>query len=217
MVFRLTNELIFPDPSLAEPDGLLAVGGDLSPDRLLLAYHSGIFPWFNDDEFITWFSPHKRFVLFPSRIKVSKSMEQVMRSGKFTVTIDKDFKSVIRNCAAVKRKNQPGTWITAGMIKAYCKLHKMGHAHSIEVWKDAELAGGLYGVSVGHVFCGESMFSLENNASKMALIYLAQHAGYALIDCQVFTPHLFSLGADFITRKSYEKHLFQRENRTNKI
>jgi leucyl/phenylalanyl-tRNA--protein transferase len=209
MVPILSSKLWFPGPGTAQEDGLLAVGGDLSPERLLLAYRSGIFPWFNDDELILWFSPHQRFVLFPGHLRISSSMEQIMRSGKFRVTVNQDFRSVIVNCAGVKRKGQGGTWITKGMINAYLRLHKLGHAHSVEVWQNEKLAGGLYGVAVGRVFCGESMFSLVSNASKMALIHVAGELPYALIDCQVYTPHLASLGAEFISRKAYEKYLRQ--------
>jgi leucyl/phenylalanyl-tRNA--protein transferase len=197
----------FPDPRTAEPDGLLAVGGDLEPERLLLAYSLGIFPWFNEDEFPMWFSPHRRFVLFPEKIKISRSMQQVMRSQKFSVTADKDFSAVVKNCAEAKRRGQGGTWITNGMMEAYEKLHVMGHAHSVEVWEEGELAGGLYGIKMGKVFCGESMFSKKSNASKLALIHLATKLNYKLIDCQVFTAHLQSMGANHITREEYERFL----------
>lgn len=207
MIHILSDKLEFPDPSTAEKDDLLAIGGDLSTKRLLLAYRSGIFPWFSEDDPILWYSPHKRFVLYPSKIKVSKSMEKVIRSGKFTVTVNKAFREVITNCSAMKRKGQEGTWITSDMIEAYCKLNEEGHAHSFEVWEKEKLAGGLYGVQVGPVFCGESMFSKVDNASKMALIYLCREMHYELIDCQVHTKHLQSMGAQFISRKEYEKHL----------
>jgi leucyl/phenylalanyl-tRNA--protein transferase len=212
MIHLLTSKIEFPDPRTAEPDGLLAVGGDLKPERLLLAYKLGIFPWFNEDEFPMWFSPHKRFVLFPEKLRISKSMQQVIRSKKFSVSVDEDFSAVVKNCAQSKRKGQGGTWITSGMMEAYKELHAMGHAHSVEVREAGELAGGLYGVAVGHspgsrVFCGESMFSKKNNASKLALIHLATKMNYALIDCQVFTPHLERMGAEHITREEYERFL----------
>lgn len=205
MIFRLDDRLIFPDPKLAEPDGLLAVGGDLSTGRLLLAYHHGIFPWYSDDTPILWYSPHERFVLYPEELKVSKTMRQLLRSGKFTITMDTCFDKVIEACSSIKRKGEPGTWITAEMQVAYIELHKLGYAHSVEVWQHNELVGGLYGVETGNVFCGESMFSGVNNASKSALIYLCQTGLYRLIDCQVYTGHLASLGARLISRESYMK------------
>jgi len=203
MVFRLDERLIFPDPSLAEDDGLLAVGGDLSVDRLLLAYQNGIFPWYNGDTPILWYSPHERFVLFPDELKISKSMRQALRSERFTVTYDRCFDEVIEACSAVERNGQDGTWITDDMKEAYIKLHQAGHAHSVEVWKDGDLVGGLYGVQTGSVFCGESMFSRVSNASKIALISLCQSGEYSLIDCQVYTEHLESMGARMIGRKEY--------------
>ena len=203
MVFRLDERLIFPDPSLAEDDGLLAVGGDLSVDRLSLAYQNGIFPWYNDDTAILWYSPHERFVLFPDELKISKSMRQVLRSQRFIVTYDRCFDEVIEACSAVERNGQDGTWITDDMKEAYIKLHQAGHAHSVEVWKDGDLVGGLYGVQTGSVFCGESMFSRVSNASKIALISLCQSGEYSLIDCQVYTEHLESMGARMIGRKEY--------------
>ena len=202
MIFRLDKRVIFPEPSLAEEDGLLAVGGDLSTDRLLLAYHNGIFPWYNDDTPILWYSPHERFVLFPDELKIAKSMRQILRSGRFTVTYDQNFADVINACSTINRKDQPGTWIIADMKEAYNRLHKEGYAHSVEVWEDEKLVGGLYGVQVGEVFCGESMFSKVSNASKVALISLCG-ANYKLIDCQVYTEHLESLGAKMISRKEY--------------
>lgn len=205
MIFRLDDRLIFPDPKLAEPDGLLAVGGDLSTGRLLLAYHHGIFPWYSDDTPILWYSPHERFVLYPEELKVSKTMRQLLRSGKFTVTIDTCFDKVIEACSSIKRKGEPGTWITAEMQAAYIELHTLGYAHSVEVWQHNELVGGLYGVETGNVFCGESMFSGVSNASKAALIYLCNTGLYRLIDCQVYTAHLASLGGRLISRVSYMK------------
>ena len=203
MIFRLDERLIFPKPDLAEPDGLLAVGGDLSTDRLLLAYQNGIFPWYSDDTPILWYSPHERFVLFPDELKISKSMRQVLRSGKQKVTVDTCFNDVITACSTAPREGQDGTWIVPDMIAAYNRLHAKGYAHSIEVWQGDDLVGGLYGVHVGDVFCGESMFSRVSNASKTALIYLCNTGPYKLIDCQVHTGHLESLGARMISREQY--------------
>jgi leucyl/phenylalanyl-tRNA--protein transferase len=203
MIFRLDERLIFPDPALADEDGLLAVGGDLSSERLVLAYQNGIFPWYNDDTPILWYSPHERFVLFPNELKISKSMRQVLRSGRFSVTKDQCFEKVIEACSLVEREGQVGTWITAEMKEAYIRLHAEGHAHSVEVWEQGELAGGLYGIQIGSVFCGESMFSLVSNASKMALINLSNSGDFTLIDCQVHTEHLESMGARMISRKEY--------------
>lgn len=203
MIFRLDERLIFPDAALAEEDGLLAVGGDLSADRLLLAYRSGIFPWYSEDEPILWFAPHERFVLYPDQLNLSKSMRKVLRSGIFSVTTNLGFADVMEACSAVSREGQDGTWITADMKAAYYNLHLLGHAHSIEVWHNQNLVGGLYGVAVGDAFCGESMFSLASNASKTALAWLCQTGKYQLIDCQVYTEHLESMGARMITREEY--------------
>lgn len=208
MVFRLPeDEIVFPNPALADPDGLLAVGGDLSVERLLLAYRNGIFPWFSDDDPICWYSPHERCVIYPSEVKVSKSMAKVLKSEVFSVTFNKAFKEVIVNCAKVGRKDQPGTWITQEMQDAYINLHEKGYAKSVEVWKDGALVGGLYGVEVDDVFCGESMFSLVSNASKTALIWLCQTNRFKLIDCQLPNDHLMSLGAEMISREQYEEFL----------
>jgi len=205
MVFRLPeDEIVFPDPALADPDGLLAVGGDLSMERLLLAYQNGIFPWFSDNDPICWYSPHERCVIYPSEVKVSKSMAKVLKSGLFVVTFNRAFREVIVNCAKVGRKDQPGTWITQEMQNAYIDLHEKGYAKSVEVWKDNVLAGGLYGVEIGDVFCGESMFSLVSNASKTALIWLCQSNKFKLIDCQLPNEHLMSLGAEMISREQYD-------------
>jgi leucyl/phenylalanyl-tRNA--protein transferase len=203
MIFRLDDRLLFPDPSFAEEDGLLAVGGDLSTERLLLAYQNGIFPWYSDDDPILWYSPHERFVLYPPELKVSKSMRQVLRSNKFTVSNDTCFEKVVAACSSAKREGQDGTWITDDMMTAYAKLHREGYAHSVEVWLDDKLVGGLYGVHAGDVFCGESMFSLVSNASKTALIWLCNTGKYTLIDCQVYTEHLESMGARMIPREDY--------------
>lgn len=203
MIFRLDERILFPNPELAEEDGLLAVGGDLSAERLTLAYHSGIFPWYSDGEPILWFAPYERFVLYPDELKISKSMRQVMRSCKFRISFDTAFVDVITNCAKAERIDQDGTWITNDMQKAYINLHKLGQAHSVEVWQGEILAGGLYGIQVGNVFCGESMFSKVSNASKLALISLCLTSKYKMIDCQVHTNHLASLGAKMIPRADY--------------
>jgi len=203
MIFRLDERLIFPDPELAEPDGLLAVGGDLSAERLLLAYSEGIFPWYSDDTPILWYSPHERFVLFPAELNISSSMKRVINSRCFNITFDTCFADVIEACSSVPRKDQDGTWITEDMKTAYIHLHQLGRAHSIEVWQGDDLVGGMYGVAVGDVFCGESMFSKVSNASKMALISLIKSGKYKLLDCQVHTDHLESMGARMIGRKEY--------------
>lgn len=200
----LTDDIDFPDVSKATKDGLLAIGGDLSVERLLEAYRLGIFPWFELDEPILWWSPDPRFVLFPDKLIISKSMRQVMRNQPFEVTMDTSFKAVIEECAKVKRRGQSSSWITSDMIEAYIKFHEAGYARSIEVWLDSELVGGLYGVDVGNgIFCGESMFTKTNNASKVALITLIQNSTYKIIDCQVYTSHLESLGAEAIPRSTF--------------
>jgi len=210
MVFRLLDDaLVFPDPSYAETDGLLAVGGDLKPERLLLAYQNGIFPWFSDDDPILWFAPHERCVVFPERVYVSKSMSKVLRSGLFQITRNRDFPEVIAQCAALPRKDQDGTWITQDMQAAYIRLHELGIAHSVEVWQDGQLVGGLYGIIIGRVFCGESMFSLVSNASKAAFISLCRSGDFSLVDCQMPNDHLMSLGAEMIPRDDYMEILNQ--------
>ena len=207
MIFRLDDRLLFPNPALAEDDGLLAIGGDLSTERLILAYQNCIFPWYSEDEPILWFSPHERFVLYPAELKVSKSMQRLLKSGRFSITINKAFEAVIAACSKAPRPGQDGTWITADMRAAYITLNKKGHAHSVEVWESGELVGGLYGVQVNNVFCGESMFSKVSNASKVALIYLCKSGQYNLIDCQVYTAHLESMGARMISRAEYTSAL----------
>lgn len=207
MIFQLNDELIFPNPSLAEEDGLLAIGGDLSSERLILAYQNGIFPWFNEETPILWYSPHERLVLFPEEIKISKSMRQIINSQKFKITFNTAFKEVIRACAEMKRDGQDGTWITQDMQQAYIQLHDLGFAHSIEVWQNKELVGGLYGVLVNRVFCGESMFSKQSNTSKLALIWLCQNANIKLIDCQIYSEHLEKLGAKLISRAEFMDYL----------
>lgn len=210
----LSDSLVFPDVEKANKEGLLAVGGDLSPERLLLAYKNGIFPWFNEDSLILWWSPDPRMVLFPEQIKVSKSMRKVLRDQMFRLTQNTCFERVMEYCATVKREQQEGTWITKEMRDAYLSLHDRGIAKSYEVWEDDTLVGGLYGVDLGTIFCGESMFSLKTNASKFAFIKLAEdlkERNYQLIDCQLYTDHLASLGAEEIPRKEFLK-LLKRQN-----
>ena len=205
-MYYLTADLFFPPVSHANRDGILALGGDLSPDRLKLAYKSGIFPWFNQGEPIMWWSPNPRMILFLDELIVSKSMRNVLNRNTFTITFNQNFRDVISNCQKVKRDGQTGTWISNHMIEAYCKLHELGIAKSVEVWQDDTLVGGLYGVDLGHVFCGESMFSSVSNASKVAFIGLVNHlkaANYSLLDCQVYNPHLESLGCREISREEF--------------
>jgi len=200
----LNKNIEFPEVSSASKEGIVAIGGDLSPERLFLAYKGGIFPWFDNDEPIIWWSPDPRFVLFPEDLKVSKSMRQVLRNSDFEITINKDFESVIDHCSKIKRDGQQGTWITKKMKEAYINLHKLGHAISVEVWLDHKLVGGLYGIDVNNgVFCGESMFSLVSNASKVGFITFIENSNYKLIDCQVYTNHLESLGAQDISRDKF--------------
>lgn len=206
----LSDRLEFPNVDEANEEGLLAVGGDLSPERLLLAYQNGIFPWFNEDALILWWSPDPRMVLFPEKIKISKSMRKVLREEKFRLTINTCFREVIEYCSTVTRDDQEGTWITNEMRKAYENLYERGIAKSYEVWDKDKLVGGLYGVDLGTIFCGESMFSLEPNASKFAFIKLAeelQAKNYRLIDCQLYTDHLASLGAVEIPRQEFMTYL----------
>lgn len=208
MIFKLNrNDDVFPEPSLADADGLLAVGGDLRPSRLIAAYRNGIFPWHQHEGLFFWYAPHERFVLFTDELKISKSMRQVMRSGRFTFTSNKAFEQVIQACAAAPRRGQDGTWIDADMQRAYIDLHHAGYAHSWETWQDGKLVGGLYGVDMGDVFCGESMFSLSPNASKAALITLCQSKTYRLIDCQIHSNHLALFGARMIPQQEYLSYL----------
>lgn len=203
------DALWFPEVEEADEDGFLMAGGDLSPERLLLAYASGIFPWFEHYGIPHWFSPDPRLVLFPEKIKVSKSMQQLLKSGRFTITYDTAFEDVIKKCAATPRKNQDGTWISDDFIEAYIDLHRMGHAHSVEVWHNEVLAGGLYGVETNGVFSGESMFSHQPNSSKAALIWLCQSGKHRFIDCQVGTEHLQRMGAEHISRNLFIELLQQ--------
>jgi leucyl/phenylalanyl-tRNA--protein transferase len=204
-LFALSKELIFPPVHLSEPDGLLAMGGDLTTGRLLLAYRSGIFPWFDGDTPL-WWSPDPRFVLFPPELKISKSMKQFIKKDAFSFTINKAFAEVIGNCKTSPRKDQLGTWITEDVKTAYIKLHQLGYAHSAEAWLNGELVGGCYGIRMDKVFFGESMFSKVANASKYAFINYVeflQKEKIELIDCQVYTPHLESLGATMIEREKF--------------
>ncbi|WP_264565643.1 leucyl/phenylalanyl-tRNA--protein transferase [Flavobacterium sp. N3904] len=202
-MYYLTKDLFFPPVSHANRDGILAIGGDLLPERLQLAYRSGIFPWFNEGEPIIWWSPNLRMVLFLDELIVSKSMRNIFNRNIFKVTFNQNFRDVISNCQQVKRDGQTETWITNEMIEAYCKLHELGIAKSVEVWQNNQLVGGLYGIDLGHIFCGESMFSLVSNASKVAFIELVGQLkieNYSLLDCQVYNGHLESLGCREIER-----------------
>jgi len=204
----LNQKIEFPHVSKASSEGLLAVGGDLSSERLLYAYANGIFPWYDAQEPILWWSPDPRFVIFPDELKISKSMTQLLKKNAFKVTVNKAFNDVINNCAKAKRPEQQGTWITGDMIAAYTDLHKLGYAKSIEVWQRKQLVGGLYGVDMGNgVFCGESMFTTVSNASKYGFITFVQNSNYKLIDCQLHTSHLESLGGQHISRIDFLKFL----------
>ena len=208
----LTESIWFPNPNEADEEGLLAIGGDLSSSRLLLAYKSGIFPWYEDDQPILWWSPNPRMVLFPSHFKVSKSLQKTINSKQFTITFNTCFSEVIKNCSSINRNGQAGTWITQEMQKSYSELHQLGHAHSVEVWEEENLVGGLYGIDLPEkkIFCGESMFSKVSDASKVGFYYLIEKLklkNYKLIDCQMYTPHLESLGATEISRNEFLKYL----------
>lgn len=204
----LNDTIEFPPLSEANNDGLLAVGGDLSSKRVLFAYQSGIFPWYEANQPLLWWAPNPRFVLYPSKLKVSKSSKRLLKSKKFEVSVNRNFKDVILACAKVKRQSQSGTWITDKMIDVYCELHQMGFAKSVEVWLDNKLVGGLYGVQFNEdVFCGESMFSYVSNASKIGFISFIQMSKFKLIDCQVHSSHLESLGAEKINRSDFMQHL----------
>lgn len=202
-MYQLTKELYFPQVETAHSSGIVAFGGDLSTERLLLAYKSGIFPWFEDGEAITWFAPEERMVLFLNEVRISKSTRNILNRGIFKVTYNEAFVDVIKNCQEIKRRGQLGTWITDDMLEAYTKLHELGYAKSVEVWQNNELVGGLYGIDLGHIFCGESMFSKVSNASKIAFIHLAEKLkteNYQLIDCQVYNDYLAQLGCEEIPR-----------------
>ncbi len=210
-MYLISSDIVFPDVALADedPNGLLAIGGDLSVERLLLAYKSGIFPWYSAGEPILWWSPNPRSILTPTEVKISRSLKKTIRNGDFSITFDQDFLSVINACSKA-RDGDPRTWINSEMMDAYAKLHQHGYAHSVECWLDNKLVGGLYGVALDRVFFGESMFSLYSNASKTAFIYLVIHLqkwGYKLIDCQIQTDHLDSFGAHNIERHDFVKML----------
>lgn len=209
-IFALTDKLQFPPPHLATSEGLLAVGGDLSRQRLLLAYGLGIFPWFSEGEPILWWSPDPRLVLYPRKLRLNASLKKRIRQQRFQLTADRAFESVIKECSRIRRKHQHGTWIVDSMVDAYTELHRSGFAHSVEAWQEGQLMGGLYGVSMGHCFFGESMFSRVSDASKIALAGLVQFLAclkFKLIDCQVSTPHLLGLGASEIPRKRFLSEL----------
>ncbi len=209
-VFLLSDKLAFPPPTLAEKHGLLAIGGDLSEERLILAYEMGIFPWYSDGEPILWWSPDPRLVLYPSELKISRSLKKLIRKRMFRLSMDTAFEAVIRECVSVRMERNEGTWITDEMRDAYCRLHALGYAHSVEVWCDDVLAGGLYGVSLGRCFFGESMFTRIANASKIALVTLTQHllaSRIEIIDCQVQTEHLIRFGAKPISRTDFLRQI----------
>ena len=205
-MYFLTSELYFPPASETSPEGIIAVGGDLSPERLLLAYQNGIFPWYDNDEPKLWWCPEERMVLFFENLRITKSMKKIIIRKEFQVTFNTAFRDVISNCQQAPRKDQDGTWISDEIVESYCKLHELGHAKSVEVWQSGELVGGLYGIDLGDVFCGESMFSKVPNASKVAFIHLAKQlemANYKLLDCQVYNDHLNSLGCIEIYREEF--------------
>ena len=205
-IFQLSDKASFPPPHFSEGDGLLAVGGDLSRERLLNAYYMGIFPWYSDPDPILWWSPDPRMVMFPSELKVSRRLRRTIRSGIFRITMDTAFEQVIKSCAGIPRRHEKGTWITPEMVAAYCDLHAGGFAHSVEAWSEGRLAGGLYGVAIGRCFFGESMFSKQSNASKAAFVKLVEYLHkekFRLIDCQVATRHLRNFGAREIPRAEF--------------
>ncbi len=202
----VSKKIYFPPVEEANGEGILALGGDLSSERLLLAYKSGIFPWFNEGEPTVWWSPDPRMVLFLDELVVSKSMKSVLKKNAFSITYNQHFEEVINNCQKIKREGQNGTWISNDMVQAYCNLHEMGIAKSVEVWKNNEIVGGLYGIDLGHIFCGESMFSKVSNASKVGFIHLVnqlKNQKYKLLDCQVHNDHLESLGCREIARQEF--------------
>lgn len=205
-MFQLGEDYIFPHPSNADKHGIVAYGGDLNPLRILEAYKSGIFPWFESDQNLMWWSPDPRMILYIDKFKVSKSFKSFLKKNNYKVTFNKDFELVINSCANIKRINQKGTWITEGLIKSFIDLHKIGKAISVEVWEDDDIVGGLYGLDLDDVFCGESMFSKSSNASKIALYYLTKELrknNYRFIDCQVPSEHLKSLGGEIISRSNF--------------
>ena len=210
-----TDDISFPDPMLYNPDhGVIAIGGDLRPERLYFAYQLGIFPWYNEDSEILWWCPDPRFVLVPNELKVSKSMSKILNRNVFSFTENKNFEAVIKACQTTYRPDQDGTWLNDDLIKSFIELHKVGIAHSIEVWQNEELVGGFYGIKIGRVFCGESMFSKISNASKAGFINFCKthNDEFDLIDCQVHSEHLESLGAKMISKKEYLTILHQSSN-----
>ena len=212
----LSNKIEFPPVEMATKEGLLAIGGDLSPERLILAYRSGVFPWYSHDQPILWWSPDPRFVLFPENLKISKSLRRELRKNRFDITRDKAFDQVIKACSEVSRPDQPGTWITKDMIQAYSELHKLGLAISVEVWENDILVGGLYGIDLGNnIFCGESMFSKVSNASKVGFINFIESTDYHLIDCQVFTDHMARFGAEELPRDEFIEIISGQNNSDN--
>lgn len=209
-VYQLTEDLVFPDPEWATPIGLLAVGGDLSARRLLLAYRLGIFPWYGPGDPILWWSPPQRCIIEPARFHISRSLQRLLRQARFTVTFDQVFSQVIQACAESRLAQRQETWITPEMIDAYCTLHELGFAHSAEAWREDQLVGGIYGVSLGGAFFGESMFKYEANASKVAFATLAQRLAewqFTMIDCQISNPHLLRLGAQEVPRSQFLQQL----------
>ena len=220
-IYKLTEDpQLFPSVELAEADGLLAIGGDLSPERLLAAYSRGIFPWYSEDQPLMWWYLRPRCVVRPQEIQVSKSMRRLMRSTKWKVTMDKDFSGVIHACKNIRRSDQDGTWITGDLERSMIRLHELGHAHSVEVWEGDNLVGGLYGLCVDRLFCGESMFARQSNASKVALVELCRHVsllGYELIDCQQVTDHLLSMGADVMSHDDFQVVLSRQRTDVGKV
>ena len=205
-MFQLGEDYVFPHPSNADKNGIVAYGGDLNPLRILEAYKLGIFPWFESDQNLMWWSPDPRMILYTDKFKVSKSFKAFLKKSNYKVTFNKDFELVINSCANIKRINQKGTWITAGLMKSFIDLHKMGKAISVEIWEDDDIVGGLYGLDLDDIFCGESMFSKSSNASKIALYYLTKELrknNYRFIDCQVPSEHLKSLGGEVISRSNF--------------
>jgi len=211
-VFRLTDRLAFPDPRLAAAEGLLAVGGDLSPQRLLLAYSLGIFPWYGRGEPLLWWSPDPRCVIPPDEVHVSRRLQRTLKDGRFQVTCNRAFDAVIAACADLRRQEPGGTWLVPEMQEAYRRLHRLGYAHSVEVWQEGELAGGMYGVALGRFFFGESMFHRVTDASKVALVTLCRYLAaqrFVLLDCQVPNPHLQRMGAQLLAREAFLEKLYR--------
>ena len=207
---QLGDDYKFPSPQSATNEGVVAVGGDLNPLRILEAYKNGIFPWFNDDDNLMWWSPDPRMILYPEKIKISKSFKSFLKKKEYRVSFNENFEDVIESCSNIKRVNQKGTWITNGLKQSFIELHLMGYAHSVEVWQNGVIIGGLYGLDLGNIFCGESMFSIKSNASKVGLYFLCQELkqnNYRFIDCQVPSQHLRSLGAEEISRDNFLKKL----------